>query len=148
MGESSYILKDRAGALANYPHAHRAGDLLFVSGVSSRRPDGTHVGVTIDDDGQVTKDIAAQTRAVIENIGVILEAAGCRLKDLVDLTVFLVDMRDYGGMNAVYNEFFDAATGPARTTVAVAELPHPNLLIEIKVVAAMPDASESGGRDE
>ncbi len=129
------IVPDRPGALANYPHARRVGDLLFVSGISCRQPDNSHVGVQTDDDGTIHRDIAVQTRAVIDNISAILEAAGATLDDLVDLTVFLVDMDHYDGFNAVYNEFFDAATGPARTTVAVAELPHPNLAIEIKAIA-------------
>ncbi len=137
------ILPDRAGALANYPHARRVGDLIFVSGVSSRRPDNTHAGVTLHRDGaggvqSVTKDIRLQARAVIENIGVILEAAGATLADVVDCTVFLVDMADYAGFNVVYNTFFDAQTGPTRTTVAVHQLPHPNLLVELKVVAYAP----------
>ena len=133
-----FILSHRAGALANYPHARRVGDLVFVSGVSSRRADNSHEGVSIDSEGRVSKDIRAQTRAVIENIGVILETAGASLSDVVDLTVFLVDMDDYGGMNEVYDTFFDAETGPTRTTVAVHQLPHPNLLIEIKAVAHLP----------
>lgn len=133
-----YVIPGRAGALAAYPHARRAGDLIFVSGISSRRPDNSHAGVTIGADGAVELDIAAQTRAVLENIGAILAASGATLADVVDLTVFLVDMRDYGAMNAVYNTFFDAETGPTRTTVAVHQLPHPNLLIEIKAVAYRP----------
>lgn len=143
MTTTPYILADRAGALANYPHARRVGDLIFVSGVSSRRADNTHAGVTIerDDSGAVVKvhkDITAQARAVIQNIGVILERAGASLADVVDCTVFLVDMDDYPGFNAVYNEFFNAQSGPARTTVAVHQLPHPNLLVELKVVAYHP----------
>lgn len=132
----AFILPDRAGALAHYPHARRVGDLVFVSGISSRRPDNTHAGVTIDEDGTVYKDIAEQTRAVLENLEVILKAAGCDLSHVVDITVFLVNMADYQGMNAVYNTFFDAQTGPTRTTVAVHQLPHPNLLIEVKAIAA------------
>jgi 2-aminomuconate deaminase len=130
-----YILDERAGALANYPHARKAGGLIFVSGVSSRRHDNTHDGVTIREDGSVELDIREQTRAVIENIRAILNAAGADLANIVDVTVFLVDMKDYGGMNEVYNRYFDAHTGPSRTTVAVHQLPHPNLLIEIKAVA-------------
>lgn len=133
-----YILPGRAGALAHYPHARRAGDFIFVSGISSRRADNTHEGVSVGPDGAVTLDIAAQTRAVIGNIAVILEAAGASLRDVVDVTVFLVDMKDYAGMNAVYDTFFEAETGPTRTTVAVHQLPHPNLLIEIKAVAYQP----------
>jgi 2-aminomuconate deaminase len=76
---------------------------------------------------------------VIENIQKILRAAGADLEDLVDMTTFLVDMKDFGGYNAVYNEFFEATNGPTRTTVAVSELPHPNLLIEIKAIAYKPN---------
>ena len=132
------IVDDRAQALARYPHGRIVGDLFFVSGVSSRRFDNTHAGVTVHADGRVEKDIAAQTRAVIENIDAILRAGGASLSHVVDITVFLVDIKDYAGMNAVWNTFFDAHAGPARTTVAVHELPHPNLLIEMKAVAHVP----------
>lgn len=132
------LLGDRAKALAAYPHARRVGDWVFVSGISSRRPDDTHEGVEVLPDGTVVKDIRAQTRAVLQNIGVILRAAGSDLGEVVDLTVFLVDMRDYAGMNEVYNTFFEAQSGPTRTTVAVHQLPHPNLLVEIKAVAFSP----------
>ncbi len=135
---TAYILDDRASALANYPHARRVGDLIFVSGVSSRRPDNTHRGVTIGPDGGVELDIREQTRAVIQNIEAILQAAGAGLEHVVDILVMLVDMNDYAGMNEVYNEFFNVQSGPVRTTCAVHQLPHPNLLIEMKVVAAAP----------
>lgn len=131
------ILDDRAQALARYPHARVVGNLVFVSGISSRRPDNTHDGVTIHADGRVEKDIRAQSRAVLENIRAILRAAGADLDHVVDITVFLVDMKDYVGMNEVYNEFFTKEGGPARTTVAVHQLPHPNLLVEMKAVAAL-----------
>lgn len=132
------ILEDRANPLAGYPHAKRAGDLLFLCGTSSRRADNTHDGVVVREDGTVEKDIAGQTRAVLENMRVILRAAGGDLDDLVDMTTFLVDMGDFAGYNAVYNEYFSADTGPARTTVGVSELPHPNLLIEMKGIAYLP----------
>jgi 2-aminomuconate deaminase len=133
------VVDDRAAALARYPHARVVGDLVFVSGVSSRRSDNSHEGVTIHADGRVDKDIGAQTRAVIKNIEAILAAAGAGLENICDITVFLVDMADYGGMNAVWNEFFvDKLTAPARTTVAVRQLPHPNLLIEMKATALLP----------
>ncbi|KAI8609096.1 Endoribonuclease L-PSP/chorismate mutase-like protein [Chytriomyces sp. MP71] len=134
-----FLLTDRAGGLANYPHARKAGGLIFVSGISSRRADSTWDGVTEHADGSWTLDIKAQTRAVIQNIKVILEAAGASLDNLVDLTVFLVDMKDYREMNEVYNEFFPIPeNGPARTTVAVKQLPNPRLLIEIKATALAP----------
>lgn len=128
----------RAQALAHYPHARRVGDLLFLSGVSSRRADNSHVGVVIHDDGRVEKDIAAQTEAVIRNIEHILNAAGLDLSHVVDMTTFLVDMGDFPGYNAVYNRNFEQQTGPSRTTVAVHQLPHPNLLIEMKAIACFP----------
>ncbi len=133
----AFIAGDRAGALASYPHVRRVGSLLFVSGTSSRRPDNSHVGVEVLEDGTVVRDIRAQTRAVIENVGRLLEEAGADLSNVVDVTTFLVDMADFRGYNAVYNEFFDAETGPTRTTVAVHALPHPHLLIEMKVIAAL-----------
>src|SRR5438093_8665034 len=122
------ILDDRAQALARYPHARVVGDLVFVSGISSRRPDNTHEGVG---------DIRVQTRAVLENIRVILRAAGADLSEIVDVTVFLVDMKDYAGMNEVYDEYFTKEGGPARTTVAVHQLPHANLLVEMKAIASL-----------
>jgi 2-aminomuconate deaminase len=134
----AYFLTDGARPLGAYPHARRAGDLLLVSGTSCRRPDNTHEGVTIHPDGRVEKDIRLQTEATIRNIGRILALAGLDLSHVVDVTTYLVSMDDFAGYNEVYNRFFEAGGGPARTTVAVAALPHPNLLIELKVVAAFP----------
>lgn len=148
MNGTPVIASDRAGALANYPHARRAGGFIFVSGVSSRRSDNTHEGVIIHDDGSAELDIRAQTRAVIENIRAILRLAGADLNNVVDATVFLVDMNDYVGMNEIYNEYFDATLGPSRTTVAVHQLPHANLLIEIKMIALDPSASPQDAMDQ
>jgi 2-aminomuconate deaminase len=141
-GTRAIILDDRAQALARYPHARVVpaphGDTIYVSGISSRRFDNTHEGVTKNADGTFTLDIRAQTRAVLNNTRVILEAAGASLAHVVDITVFLVDMKDYAGMNEVYNEHFTKEDGPSRTTVAVHQLPHPNLLVEMKAVAFVP----------
>jgi 2-aminomuconate deaminase len=120
-----------------YPHIKRAGDYLFVSGTSSRQPDNTFAGASVDAAGTATVDIAVQTRAVIENIRDILATEGATLADLVDVTCFLVNMNDFGEYNRVYGEFFDYS-GPARTTVAVHQLPHPLILIEIKGTAYLP----------
>jgi 2-aminomuconate deaminase len=79
-----------------------------------------------------------QTRAVIENIEDILNSVGAGLDDVVDVTSFLVNMQDFEGYNSVYAEYFDY-DGPTRTTVAVHQLPHPHLLIEIKVTAYHPE---------
>lgn len=132
------VLKDKAQPLGNYPHVKRVGDFIYVSGTSSRRPDNTHAGVTIHADGTIEKDIRIQTQAVLENIGGLLASMDASLADVIDITSFLVDMEDFPGYNEAYAEFFNHATGPTRTTVAVHQLPHPNLLVEIKAVAYKP----------
>ncbi|MFV2103485.1 RidA family protein [Micromonospora sp. LOL_024] len=116
-----------------FPHVKVAGDLIFVSGTSSRRPDNTVVGASADLLGVTALDIRVQTRAVIDNIRDILHSVGADLADLVQITTYLVNMNDFGGYNEVYAEYFDE-TGPTRTTVAVHQLPHPHLLIEIQAV--------------
>jgi 2-aminomuconate deaminase len=105
-----------------------------VSGTSSRKTDNTFEGVEVDEFGTTKLDIKAQTKAVLENINDILKEEGASLKDVVDVSSFLVNMNDFGGYNEVYASYFDY-DGPTRTTVAVHQLPHPHLLIEIKVTA-------------
>ncbi len=134
----SKVLSDKAQPLGNYPHVRRVGDFIYVSGTSSRRQDNTHVGAEKDTEGNWNLDIQKQTKAVIENIGLLLKSMDADLSNVIDITTFLVDMKDFKGYNAVYSTFFNHATGPTRTTVAVHQLPHPNLLIEIKAVAYMP----------
>lgn len=134
---SSAVVEGRAQPRGKFPHVKRAGDFLFISGTSSRRADNSFVGAETDAMGVLDADIRAQTRAVIENIKAILERAGAGLKDLVELSTYLVDMGDFKGYNEVYAEYFDY-DGPARTTVAVHQLPHPMLRIEIKAVAYKP----------
>lgn len=138
MTTQNKVLTNKAQPLGNYPHVKQVGDFLFVSGTSSRRPDNTHVGAEQDADGNWVLDIRAQTRAVIENIEESLKSVGADLSHLVNVTTFLVDMKDFKGYNEVYGEFFNHATGPARTTVAVSELPHPNIVIEIQAMAYFP----------
>lgn len=122
--------------LGNYSHAVRAGQLLFVSGQGARDPKtGTERGVTLDAQGNVVSyDIEEQTRACLQNLKVVLDAAGCTMEDLVDVSVFLADMKDFQKYNRVYSEFFNFAGPPARTTVQVAGLPGKNF-IEIKAIA-------------
>ncbi len=131
-------LSQNAQPLGHYPHIKRVGDFLYISGTSSRRPDNTHVGATQKEDGSWALDIRLQTEAVIKNLESILQSMGAELSDLIDITTFLVDMKDFKGYNEVYGRFFDSETGPTRTTVAVHQLPHPNLLIEIKAIAYKP----------
>ena len=141
MSTRSHLVAGKATPRGRFPHAKRAGDFIYVSGTSSRRPDDTFVGVDMVD-GVKVLDISAQTRAVIENIRDILADAGAGLGDLVQVTSYLVDMKDFAAYNAVYAEYF-TESGPTRTTVAVHQLPHPDLLIEIQAVAYKPgDADE------
>lgn len=119
-----------------YPHVKVVGDFIFVSGTSSRRADNTIAGVELIDEMNTKKlDIEVQTREVLKNIDKNLQTVGASLKDVVDVTTFLVNMNDFAGYNKAYAEFFEKATGPTRTTVAVHQLPHPDLLVEIKVMA-------------
>ncbi len=133
----SRIVEGKATPRGKYPHIKRAGDFLFVSGTSARRSDNTIAGAEVDGLGTARLDIRLQTRAVIENIRDILQSSGAQLKDVVEVTTFLVNMNDFGGYNEVYGEFF-GYDGPARTTVAVHQLPNPQLLIEITARAYKP----------
>ncbi|TDO44925.1 2-aminomuconate deaminase [Kribbella sp. VKM Ac-2527] len=134
---SSKVVPGKAVPRGRFPHVKVVGGFAFVSGTSSRRADNTIAGAAVDEFGTVSLDIREQTRAVLENIRDILGAVGAGLEDLVSVTAYLVSMNDFGGYNEVYGEFFDES-GPARTTVAVHQLPHPQLLIEIQAVAAIP----------
>jgi len=120
------IRTDRAPKpVGPYPHARRVGDLLFLSGIGPRHPQT----------GEIPKDIEAQTRACIENIRVILEDAGSSLDKVLDVTVYLTDMKgDFDRFNKVYAEYF-AHVQPTRTTVGVDSLPTP-IDVELKVIAA------------
>ncbi|NRB60017.1 MAG: RidA family protein [Winogradskyella sp.] len=125
-----------------YPHVKQVGDFIFVSGTSSRRPDNSITGVDIIDEmGTKHLNIETQTREVLKNIDKNLQTVGASLKDVVDVTSFLVNMNDFAGYNKAYAEFFDKETGPTRTTVAVHQLPHPDLVVEIKVMAYKPIAN-------
>tara|TARA_R110002110_G_scaffold91264_2_gene237530 strand:+ start:150802 stop:151230 length:429 start_codon:yes stop_codon:yes gene_type:complete len=138
----SRVIAGKAKPRGRFPHYKRVGDFVYVSGTSSRRADNSFEGVEVDAMGVTNLDIRAQTRAVINNISDILQEAGAELQDLVSLTTYLVNMNDFGGYNDTYAEFFDY-DGPTRTTVAVHQLPHPHLLIEIQAVAYLPDATEN-----
>ena len=128
------VVEGKAPPRGRFPHVKEAGDLIFVSGTSSRRADNTIAGATVDELGVTDLDIRAQTRAVLDNIADILADVGSSLDDVVQVTTFLVNMNDFGGYNDTYGTYFDE-TGPTRTTVAVHQLPHPHLLIEIQAIA-------------
>jgi 2-aminomuconate deaminase len=131
-------------AVGPYPHARRVGDFVFVSGTGPRQRGSSEIpGVTFDNEAaklpgdRIVKsyDVALQTRACIENIRVILSEAGLKLSDIVDVQVYLTDIKkDFASFNKVYAEYFRAADGPTRTTIGVTGLPTP-IHVEIKVVA-------------
>ena len=134
----SKLVEGKATPRGKYPHVKRAGDFLIVSGTSSRRADNTIAGAKADEFGTTHLDIRAQTEAALENIRDILRSAGADLGDVVEITSYLVNMNDFAGYNEIYGKYFNR-DGPARTTVAVHQLPHPHLLIEIRALAYKPE---------
>lgn len=137
----SKVLKGKATPRGRYPHVKRAGDFLFVSGTSARRSDNTIAGADVDEFGTTRLDIRVQTNAVLENVRDILQSVGAGFENIVEMTAYLVNMNDFAGYNEVYAKFFDY-DGPARTTVAVHQLPHPHLLIEIRAMAYKPEKNK------
>ncbi|QNJ96860.1 RidA family protein [Constantimarinum furrinae] len=139
MSNKSRLVEGKASPRGAYPHVKRVGDFIFISGTSSRLPDNSFAGVhQVDEMGSMHLDIREQTKAVLENIKDYLATEGATMEDVVDVTTFLVNMNDFAGYNEVYAQYFTAAKGPARTTVAVHQLPHPNLVVEIKAMAYKP----------
>jgi len=135
------VVEGKAAPRGRFPHLRRAGDFLFLSGTSARRADNSIAGAEVDEFGTTHLDIRAQTRAVIENFRDILASAGAELSDIAEISTFLVNMNDFAGYNDVYGEYF-GYDGPARTTVAVHQLPHPHLLIEMKAIAYKPQTGK------
>ncbi|MEZ5464460.1 MAG: RidA family protein [Lysobacteraceae bacterium] len=136
------IQTNRAPApVGAYPHARRAGNLLFLSGIGPREPGTDAVpGNVLDAGGKVIEhDIRAQTESVFANVRAVLEASGARWEDLLDITVFLTDMAgDFAVYNTVWREHFpDPAKAPCRTTLGITSLPTP-IHIELKCVAQFP----------
>ena len=122
-----------------FPHARRVGDFLFLSGIGPRRRGSKEIpGVTLDVTGNIVAyDIAVQCRAVFENVRFVLEDAGAKWEDIVDVTVFLTNMKaDFPIFNRLYAEHF-ATNQPTRTTIEVNCLPTP-IAVELKVIAHAP----------
>ena len=137
---SDIVRTDTAPApVGAYPHARRVANLLFLSGVGPRQP-GNHAipGNVHDADGTlVDYDIEAQCRQVFANVRAVLEASGAAWTDLVDVTVFLTDMRrDFAAYNRLYAEYF-AGVDACRTTLGISALPTP-IAIELKCIASLP----------
>lgn len=121
-----------------YPHARKVGNLLFLSGVGPRKPNSNDIpGVEVNENGNViSHDIITQCHSVFENVRIILEEAGSSWDKLVDVTVFLTDIKnDFDSYNKLYSEYFKE-NQPCRTTVEVSSLPTP-IAIELKCIATI-----------
>jgi 2-aminomuconate deaminase len=124
--------------LGAYPHARRAGDFLFLSGIGPRNPkDNSIPGLELDANGNILKyDIEAECRAVFANVKAVLEASGSSWNKIIDVTVFLTNMKkDFPVYNKIYGEYFNEVQA-CRTTVEVKSLPTP-IAIELKVIATI-----------
>ncbi len=134
-----HISSDKAPEpVGSYPHARRVGDLLFLSGVGPRKRGTKEIpGVTLDDRGGIAAyDIEKQCHSVFENVRLILEASGSDWEHLVDVTVYLTNMKnDFAIFNKIYSEYFKE-NQPCRTTVEVNALPTP-IAIELKCIATV-----------
>ena len=121
-----------------YPHARKVGNLLFLSGVGPRERGSKQIpGVEQDESGTIVSyDIEAQCHSVFKNVRLILEASGAKWEDLVDVTVFLTNMKDdFKTYNRIYAEYFKD-NQPCRTTVEISSLPTP-IAIELKCIASV-----------
>jgi 2-aminomuconate deaminase len=135
-GKNSIFSSGAASPVGNYPHARRAGNLLFLSGIGPRPADGgPAAGTRFKADGSILDyDIEMQCHAVFRNVRAVLDSAGATFGDLVDVTVFLTNIeRDFENFNRVYAGYFPDG-GPCRTTVEVSRLPTP-IAIELKCIA-------------
>lgn len=141
----SFESKRAAEPVGAFPHAKRVGHLLFLSGIGPRVRGSKEIpGVTLDSSGNIKSyDIEEQCHAVFENVRLVLEDAGANWNDIVDVIVFLTDMKnDFPTYNRIYAEYFagEDKPNPTRTTVEVTALPTP-IAIELKVIATFPSMS-------
>jgi 2-aminomuconate deaminase len=121
-----------------YPHARKVGNLLFLSGVGPRKKGSKEIpGVTLDENKNIVAyNIAEQCHSVFQNVRFILEASGSKWENLVDVTVFLTNMKDdFATFNKIYAEYFKD-NQPCRTTVEINALPTP-IAIELKCIAVI-----------
>jgi 2-aminomuconate deaminase len=140
LSSSSVDSKKAAEPVGKFPHARRVGNLLFVSGIGPReRGTKTIPGVELSESGEILSyDIETQVRSVFRNVAFILEEAGLKLSDLVDVQVFLTNMKkDFPVMNRIWAEIF-SDQAPCRTTVEVGALPTP-IAVELKCIAVFPE---------
>src|SRR6187455_2085794 len=136
--KSITLTNEAAQPLGAYPHSRRTGNLLFLSGIGPRNPkDNSVPGLELDSEGNIIRyDIEAECHSVFENVKAVLEASGSSWSNIVDVTVFLTNMKnDFPVYNRIYNEYFQEVQA-CRTTVEVERLPTP-IAIELKVIATI-----------
>ena len=136
---SSILNSDKAPEpVGLYPHARKVGNLLFLSGVGPRKKGSKDIpGVTLDEKGNIVSyDIEQQCHSVFQNVRYVLEASGSKWENLVDVTVFLTNMKkDFPIYNKIYAEYFKDNL-PCRTTIEISSLPTP-IAIELKCIATL-----------
>ncbi len=138
MKQETINTKNAATPLGAYPHARRVGNFLFLSGIGSRSAiDNKIPGLELDNSGNIVKyDMAAETHQAMANVKAVLEASGSSWNNIVDVTVFLTNMKDdFIIYNKIYSEYFTDVQA-CRTTVEVKSLPTP-IAIELKVIATI-----------
>lgn len=138
MSQSSIHSDKAPEPVGAYPHARRVGNLLFLSGIGPRKKGSKEIpGVVLDADGDIQfSDIEAQCRSVFENVRTVLEASGSKWENLVDVTVYLTNMkRDFAIYNNLWAEYFHT-NPPCRTTIEILSLPTP-IAIELKCIATV-----------
>lgn len=139
MSSEKFTSSKAPKAVGLYPHARKVGNLLFLSGIGPRTITDDIPGLTLDKNGNfLSFDFEAQCRSVFENVKLVLEESGSSWDKLVDVTVFLVNMkRDFATYNRLYAEYFKD-NQPCRTTVEINSLPTP-IAIELKCIATIGD---------
>lgn len=141
VSKKSYYSSSAPEPVGAYPHARRVGNLLFLSGIGPREGSGNNniPGTILDEENNIVRyDIEKQCHTVFKNVKTILEAAGAKWEDIIDVTVFLTNMKaDFEIYNRIYGEYFKD-NQPCRTTVGISSLPTP-IAIELKIMAAIED---------
>ena len=137
MIKKDFKINNAPNPVGAYPHSKRVGDLLFLSGIGPRSAkDNSIPGLRLDGNVKLSYDFKAECHSVFKNVKTVLEESGAKWEDLIDVTVFLTDMKkDFSTFNSIYKEYFKN-NQPCRTTVEISSLPTP-ISIELKCIAFM-----------
>ena len=135
MIKKDFNISNAPDPVGDYPHSKRVGDLLFLSGIGPRDArDNSIPGLELDGDIKLSYNFKAECHSVFKNVKTVLEESGAKWEDLIDVTVFLTDMkRDFSTFNSIYKEYFKD-NKPCRTTIEISSLPTP-ISIELKCIA-------------